>query len=299
MLEKLKSKYTVTEKRVTVDIKRNIKIMVRIFEDAKSKSKTPFILYPGGPGGSGSIYYDHVPFLIKSGPVILIDPRGTGDSDTNYPELWDLDHHIEDVEAVRLALKVSKFIFLGRSYGGVVAEAYALKYQQYLEKLILIVTIASYHFFKKAEENLYKYGNKDAIKSGMHILDGTIKDQEHLQEIFSDADSLYSYRVRNNPNLKRNYSGLKFQDFNYKCTNAGFGDFLRKIDFTSKLKNILIPTLIIGGKYDWICDPSFSYEIHMNIPNSRLVMLPGSHSLFFDCNKGYKTSIIDFVKDKI
>ena len=48
-----------------------------------------------------------------------------------------------DVEAVRVALNLGKISLLGHSYGGVLAEAYALKYPEDLSHLVLASTFAS------------------------------------------------------------------------------------------------------------------------------------------------------------
>ena len=50
---------------------------------------------------------------------------------------------VEDVEAVRQGLKLGKISLLGHSYGGVLAQAYALKYQQNLSRLVLCSTFYS------------------------------------------------------------------------------------------------------------------------------------------------------------
>ena len=50
---------------------------------------------------------------------------------------------MEDVETVRLALGLGKITLLGHSYGGALAQAYALKYQKNLSHLILASTWSS------------------------------------------------------------------------------------------------------------------------------------------------------------
>ena len=50
---------------------------------------------------------------------------------------------VEDVESVRQALGLGQISMLGHSYGGVLAQAYALKYQKNLSRLILASTFAS------------------------------------------------------------------------------------------------------------------------------------------------------------
>jgi proline iminopeptidase len=50
---------------------------------------------------------------------------------------------VEDVEAVRAALGLGKINLLGHSFGGALAQAYALKYQEHLSHLILCSTFHS------------------------------------------------------------------------------------------------------------------------------------------------------------
>src|SRR5438270_13009967 len=50
---------------------------------------------------------------------------------------------VEDVEMVRQGLGLGKISLLGHSYGGALAQAYALKYQQNLSHLILASTWSS------------------------------------------------------------------------------------------------------------------------------------------------------------
>jgi len=298
MLDKLKSKYAVSEHKITVDKQRDIQIAAKVFSNGKAVG-VPTLLFPGGPGAGGSIYYDHIPFLIKFGPIILIDPRGTGESDKLYPEFWDLQHHIDDVEAVRRALNLNKFNFLGRSYGGVVAQGYALKYQKYLEKLILIVTNSDFHFLEIAERKALALADPTLREAAMHILNGTIKDKQHMHEVFATTAPLYSMKLKNNPKPQKKLAKNPHKDFSHENLNIGFSSYLRSFEFTSQLQSIKVPTLVVGAKNDWICDSSCSYKIAMNIENSRLILLPGGHSLFYDCKKQYIWAIESFLKNKL
>ena len=53
--------------------------------------------------------------------------------------MWDLSRFVEEVEQVRVALKLDKdnFYLLGHSWGGILAMQYALKYQDHLKGLII------------------------------------------------------------------------------------------------------------------------------------------------------------------
>src|SRR5437867_12850755 len=59
------------------------------------------------------------------------------------PPVYTIENMVEDVESVRQALGLGKINLLGHSYGGALAQAYALKYQSNLSRLILGSTWSS------------------------------------------------------------------------------------------------------------------------------------------------------------
>jgi pimeloyl-ACP methyl ester carboxylesterase len=56
---------------------------------------------------------------------------------------YTVESMVEGVEAVRVALGLGKISLLGHSYGGVLAQAHALKYQGRLSHLLLCSTFHS------------------------------------------------------------------------------------------------------------------------------------------------------------
>ncbi|XXR98564.1 alpha/beta fold hydrolase [Sorangium sp. So ce426] len=50
----------------------------------------------------------------------------------------------------------------------------------------------------------------------------------------------------------------------------GLEGFMRRFDFTPRLPEIAVPTLIIAGRHDWICPPDLSEEIARLIPGADL-----------------------------
>ena len=48
-------------------------------------------------------------------------------------------------------------------------------------------------------------------------------------------------------------------------------------DLRPRLHEIAVPTLVICGAEDWICDPIYSREIASRIPRAKLVVVPGSN----------------------
>ena len=107
-------------------------------------SGAPLVVLHGGPGASHDYLLPYLIPLAKTNRLVFIDERGSGKSTTlDDPSGYTVENMADDVEAVRRALSLGKINLLGHSYGGVLAQAYALKYQDSLSHLILASTFHS------------------------------------------------------------------------------------------------------------------------------------------------------------
>src|ERR1700733_13027683 len=97
-----------------------------------------------------------------------------------------------DIEALRKHLGLQRICILGTSYGGVVAQGYAIRYPQNVDKLILVVTAPSYRFLAEAKQAVLKRGNRQQIAICQHLWNGTFKNHKHVTQFFKAMDSLYS-----------------------------------------------------------------------------------------------------------
>src|SRR5713226_5793968 len=98
----------------------------------------PLMIVHGGPGASHDYLLPHLLPLARTNKLIFIDERGSGRSEKlEDASQYTVENMVEDVENVRQALGLGKISLLGHSYGGVLAQAYAFKYQQNLSHLIL------------------------------------------------------------------------------------------------------------------------------------------------------------------
>src|SRR5271165_3491006 len=94
---------------------------------------SPLVIVHGGPGADHTYFLPWLLPLARTHRLIFIDERGSGHSQRlQDTSLYTVEAMVEDVEDVRVALSLGKISLLGHSYGGVLAEAYALKYQQNL-----------------------------------------------------------------------------------------------------------------------------------------------------------------------
>ena len=104
----------------------------------------PLLIVHGGPGASHDYFLPYLLPLARHRELIFIDERGSGKSEKlDDPSGYTVENMVEDTEAVRQGLKLGRISLLGHSYGGVLAQAYALKYQANLSHLILCSTFHS------------------------------------------------------------------------------------------------------------------------------------------------------------
>src|SRR5713101_9979878 len=104
----------------------------------------PLLIVHGGPGASHDYFLPYLLPLARHNKLIFIDERGSGRSQKlDDASGYTVENMVEDVESVRQALGLGKISLLGHSYGGALAQAYALKYQRNLSHLILGSTFAS------------------------------------------------------------------------------------------------------------------------------------------------------------
>lgn len=250
-----------------------------------------FVIH-GGPGGTHLNFKPHLDKLTDNAQLVYVDQRGCGYSDEDETVKYTLEQNVEDIEALRKYLGIDNAWILGHSYGGMVAMSYAIKYQENLGGLILVTTSPSYRFLEKAKQYVRENGNDDQKFYANKLWEGSFQSEEELQKYYEVMEPLYSVtssnkKSRSEPNVKRSYQVL----------NKGFGGFLQTFDLRDDLNSILVPTLIIAGKHDWITPVSENEEIHQRIPGSEFHVLENSsHSVFVDENEQCISLIGDFLR---
>lgn len=256
------------------------------------REKPVLFLIPGGPGGNHIHFkYDSIK-LQEDAQLIFIDQRGCGWSKKNKKSNYTLKNNIEDIEALRKYLGLKRISILGVSYGGMVAQGYAIHYTKNLEKLILVVTAPSYQFIEEAKTNLKKIGTPQQIAvCEKYLWSGKFNSNRNIDYYFKIMDPLYfgnKNTKRRRPSTKEIQSGELKNILSYDVLNAGFGGFLHHFNFVPRLKKITCPTLILAGQKDWICSPLQSKIIAKHIPNSKLkIFKKCGHALTSDVNDKY------------
>src|SRR5882672_6202984 len=98
----------------------------------------PVVCLPGGPM-QDSEYLGNLGGLSDHVRLMLLDPRGTGRSATpEDPATYRCDRQVDDVEALRQHLGLSKMTLLAHSAGANLAVLYAVRHPDHIGTLILV-----------------------------------------------------------------------------------------------------------------------------------------------------------------
>jgi proline iminopeptidase len=286
---------------------------VMIFYKIMGKGE-PLLILHGGPGASHDYFLPYLLPLARTNKLIFIDERGSGRSQKlEDVQGYTIENMAEDVEAVRRSLDLGKISLLGHSFGGALAQAYALKYQQNLSHLILASTWSSTEalnkvFVKMKEQMSPELRDRIERMEGAGLFGhGKPYEQnrytaEYMIAAWGEGYFPYIYHNRPDPNYDPISNGVLSWDL-YRQMWGSHGEFvidgnLTSVEYTQQLVNIKVPTLIVVGEYDE-CDPSLSQAMQKKISGSKLVILPKSgHMTFVDEPERFIRTVEDFLTTK-
>ena len=259
---------------------------------------TPLVILHGGPGASHDYFLPYLLPLARQHRLVFIDERGSGKSEKlENPSGYTVESMAEDVEAVRQGLKLGEISLLGHSCGGVLAQAYALKYQRNLTHLVLCST---FHSTSKMNEvfrrmmaemdpelrNRIESLEKAGLFGTGKVYERNRYSNDYMAAAWGEAYFPYLYQRRPDPNYDPVANGIMSWDL-YREMWGSSGEFLidgnmKSVEYGDRLHSITVPTLITAGDHDE-CAPSLSREMHEKISGSKLVILPQSgHMTFVD-----------------
>ena len=271
--------------------------------------KMKVLLLHGGPGGTHEFFENFDGFLPNDGiEYIYYDQLDSYYSDKpNDSTLWTTEHFVEEVEQVRKALNLNKnnFYLLGQSWGGILAMEYALKYQHNIKGLIISNMMASIPAYEKyAAEVLGPQLPPEVYKE--------IKEMEAAADFsnprYTELVTQYYYtqHVLHLPLnewpefINRAFSHLNPNIYIYMQGYSEFGvtrnATLKGWDVSSRLKELSIPTLMIGGTYDTM-DPKYMEWMSTQVQHGKSLTCNAGHIAQYDDPITYFNGLIKFIKD--
>ena len=218
---------------------------------------TVFILH-GGPGMDHTTMKPDFNPLAEIAQLVYYDHRGQGRSDTDKPENWNLDQWADDLRALIELLGVDNPIVLGLSFGGFVAQNYAIRHSDRLHKLILASTVARM-LPERVFDAFQEFGGNEARETAEEFWSGP--NEENTAKYMRDCLPLYTRSERDPEEAQR---AIWTPEVIEHFSKPGGENWT--FDFRKGLEAITCPTLITAGDIDPITPLSGVMEMADHVP---------------------------------
>jgi proline-specific peptidase len=261
---------------------------------------TPLLVVHGGPGVPHN-YLLSLQRLADEREVIFWDQLGCGNSECpSSTDLWTMERSVAEMDAVVRGLGLERFHLFGNSWGGMLAQQYVLDVPSGVVSLTISNSLASIPEFAKSVARLTLQLDP-AIQSAIdrHQAAGTTNSAEY-QDAVRTWNETYLCRLRPWPaDLAYAFAHMGTEIF---ATMFGPSDFhiigtIRNWDIFDRLSEIVVPTLIIAGKFDE-CSPEHMRDMHQQIPGSVFELFESSsHMPFFEEPRRFDGVLRNFLRD--
>lgn len=223
--------------------------------------------------------------------------------------LWTIERYVDEVEQVRKAIGAdsTNFYVLGNSWGGILGMEYALKYQQNMKALIVADMVASCPDYGRYADDVLAKQMEPKVLAEIRNIEAKkdFKNPRYMELLIPNFYKQHLCRLQNWPDpLNRAFSHSGSMEVPSQIyvimqgpSEFGISGRLTNWDIKNRLKEIKIPTLMVGAKFDTM-DPKAMEEQSKMVQNGRYLYCPnGSHLCMWDDQKIFMDGVIKFIKD--
>jgi len=220
--------------------------------------KPPLIVAHGGPGCTHD-YVDSLKHLAATGrAVIHYDQLGNGRSThlrDKGADFWTVELFIDELNNLAAHLGLATYDLFGQSWGGMLGAEFAATQPPGLRKLVIADSPADMVTWV-AEANRLRAGLAPEVQEALtrHERDGTTDSPEYEQAV-AVFYARHVCRIQPMPDeVARTFAAIADDPTVYHTMN-GPSEFhvigtLKDWTMAGKLDRILVPTLLISGRYD-------------------------------------------------
>lgn len=243
----------------------------------------PLIMIPGFASGAWG-WFRQIEELSKDFQLITFDPRGIGKSKNDFTKIPSMKTFVEDVLEVLDELKIERANVLGASFGGFVAQEFALSFPDRLDKLILSCTTA---------------GGVDHVKPDIEILrsfspDPTLTIGERIRKFIRPAFTK-EFNERHADEVEK---VCRLRETNSVADEIYFAQLQAAFTFDTgkRLDEIKNETLVVTGDRDDVVPMQNSENLAKKLPNAELKVIEnGSHLIFIENADEFNKIVSQFV----
>jgi proline iminopeptidase len=259
----------------------------------------PVVVLHGGPGGGCSPamrrYFDPAYYRI-----ILFDQRGCGRSRPHAAVSQNTTWHlVGDIEVIRKALGIDRWICFGGSWGATLALVYAISHPDRAARLILrgvfLMTQAELDWFYGGGAGAFfpdlwsrfvspiPQSERGNLIAAYHrrLFSGNLMEETRYGRIWANWENALASVHHDGPlgESPSDYARAFSRIENHYFQNGGFleedGWILRE-----RRRILHIPATIIQGRYDMICPPLAAWKLADGYDKCELKLIPfAGHAL--------------------
>ena len=216
--------------------------------------------------------------------VWSLDQRGQGRSDVP-PGPYTMADYADDLAALHDALGLPPVPVVAISFGGMVAQHFALRYPQKVSKLVLCCTSsggASYplHELEKLPPE-QRFAAKMAVSDLRHNAAWQAEQGERLAPVWEHVQRQNAHRVRNAALIRGAALQLAARR-NHDCHDA--------------LPGLTLPILLCAGRFDGIAPLANMEALAAALPQATLQVFEGGH-LFLRQDRTAWPAILQWLTD--
>jgi 3-oxoadipate enol-lactonase len=241
----------------------------------------PSLLFDGG------MWREQVEPLAALGRVVVFDGPGHGKSEVPPP--FSLEDNADAMLDAFGELRIDRAVFVGLSWGGMLALRMALQHASRVSTLALFDTSA------EAEDRARAVKYRLFASVGRRLgLPPALMDAQIVPLFFTERTR------RDRPELVerwvRTVNGFPPEGI----ARAAIAVVVRRTDVLARIEAIRVPTLVVCGKEDRATEPLHSERIAARIPGARLVLLDGAaHVGPLEQPKAVNDVLVPFVRDAL
>ncbi len=233
-----------------------------------------------GVGGGNDAWDSVVEDLKRDFRILRLDLRGHGQSDKvkGAYTVWDF---VSDIKALLDHVGLKRTRLAGFSLGGLIVQGFALKHQDYIERLAIMAAVAG-----RTPEEFARVRERLA-----HL---TAKGPLGHFEASVDRWFTPEFRAKNPDVIARRRRHAERMD--PECYAAAY-TVLAETDFADRLHEIKVPTLVATGEFDVGSNVRMSTVMHEAVAGSKLHIWPGlKHSMLFEAPHDVSATLGAFMR---
>ena len=232
--------------------------------------KPTLIVLHGGLGFDHGYLRPGMDVLRNRVQIVYVDLRGQGRSGRPSLDTCTLEQMADDVAALCAHLGIDRSFVLGHSAGGFVAMHLALRHPALVEGLILCGSSPTVRPIADdpgdPAPSLASRATPEVLAIAARVFSGDITD-ESIAAFFRDVVAYYAGPAHMDLPAKL----MRLSTMDIGMMRHFMTAIAPTYDLRPRLGEIAAPTLVMVGKYDWVCPPRASRAIAAGIAGATLV----------------------------